>query len=306
MDNKDIVLKLKHQKRLIYILIAVLAVVVSALAYIVYVNYDYILFKAIMTKGYVYDNSIKELIDSELEQTDSDIDTYFDDTVINVFISKLYEKSQDPYTHIYLPAQYTARIESEKANGSNCLWFPFNENTAYIQITNFTNESVDFVSENAADISEYNNLILDLRDNPGGYISSANKIAEMFLQSGDVISVEKSEMSFLSKTNKAKGGHLFDFDKIIILQDGNTASSSEILIGALRDNLENVVLMGDTTYGKGIGQYTVPLKNGYYFIATMFTWETPSGETINKKGIKADMEFTAENLADELGIELKE
>ena len=135
-------------------------------------------------------------------------------------------------------------------------------------------------------------------------MAAANKIAELFLDKGDVISVESSKFPFLSETNTAEGDPVFDFDKIIILQDGNTASSSEILIGALRDNLDNVVLLGETTFGKGIGQYTVPLKNGFYFIATMFTWETPSGDTIHQKGIPADREFTIETLGDELGLEL--
>ena len=68
--------------------------------------------------------------------------------------------------------------------------------------------------------------------------------------------------------------------------------------------LDNVVILGDTTFGKGIGQYTVPLKNGYYFIATMFTWETPNGDTIHQKGIPADKEFTVDTLSEELGVEL--
>ena len=141
-----------------------------------------------------------------------------------------------------------------------------------------------------------------MRSNPGGYISSAVSIADMFLDKGDVISRETSEMEFLSRTNISENAPVFDFEKIIILQDENTASSSEILIGALNDNLDNVVLLGETTYGKGIGQNTVPLKNGFYFIATMFSWETPNGDKIHGKGIAADREFTVETLAEELGI----
>ena len=124
----------------------------------------------------------------------------------------------------------------------------------------------------------------------------------MFLDKGDVISRETSEMEFLSRTNISENAPIFNFEKIIILQDENTASSSEILIGALNDNLDNVVLLGETTYGKGIGQNTVPLKNGFYFIATMFSWETPNGDKIHGKGIVADREFTVETLAEELGI----
>ena len=287
------------------IVLSVLLIIVTAvLAFFVYSNYDYLVFKTILTRGYVYEDSLQDLIDEELEQTDSDISVYFDDAVIDIFMDRLHEVNGDKYTHLYLPAQYTAKIENEKEIGNSCSWFPFTEDTAYLSITNFTAESASFVEENAGEIAEYDRLILDLRSNPGGYVAAANKIAELFLDEGDVISVESSKFPFLSETNTAEGDPVFDFDKIIILQDGNTASSSEILIGALRDNLDNVVLLGETTFGKGIGQYTVPLKNGFYFIATMFTWETPSGDTIHQKGIPADREFTIETLGDELGLEL--
>ncbi len=304
-ENNPLNKKNRRQKRIIIVLSVLLILVSGLLAFFIYMNYDYIVFKAIMTKGYVYEDSVQDLIDSELEQTDSDILTYFDDAVISIFSDKLYEVSGDRYTHIYLPVQYTAKVESEQEIGSSCQWFPFTEDSAYLQITNFTLQSASFVEENAEEIAEYGTLILDLRSNPGGYVSNAQSIADMFLEKGDVIYTESASFGFLSKTTKASSDPIFDFDKIIILQDGNTASASEILIGALRDNLDNVVILGETSYGKGIGQYTVPLKNGFYYIATMFTWETPNGDTIHGTGIEADKEFTVETLAEELGIELQ-
>lgn len=296
--------KNKSSKVVITVLSVLLIAVTGLLAYLIYANYDYLVFKTIMTKGYVYEDSLQNVIDDELDQNESDVSAYFDDAVINVFMSRLYEESGDKYTHLYLPAQYTAKIENEQEIGNSCQWFPFTEDTAYLSITNFTEESASFVDENSSDIAEYDNLILDLRGNPGGYISAANEIADMFLEKGDVISVENAVFDFLSETSVSKNDPVFNFKKLIILQDGNTASSSEILIGALRDNLDNVVILGDTTFGKGIGQYTFPLKNGYYFIATMFTWETPNGDTIHKKGIPADKEFTVDTLSEELGTKL--
>lgn len=294
----------KSSKAIITVLSVLLIAVTGLLAFVIYENYDYLVFKIILTKGYVYEDSLQTVIDDELEQSGSDVSDYFDDAVINVFMSRLYEESGDKYTHLYLPAQYTAKIENEQEVGNSCQWFPFAEDTAYLAITNFTDESASFVEENASEIAEYDNLILDLRSNPGGYVSAADEIADMFLEKGDVISVENAVFEFLSQTSVSKNDPVFDFEKIIILQDGNTASAAEILIGALRDNLDNVVILGDTTFGKGIGQYTVPLKNGYYFIATMFTWETPNGDTIHQKGIPADKEFTVDTLSEELSVEL--
>lgn len=304
-SENTLIKKSKKQKTAIIVLSIILAVITGILAFLVYTNYDYLLFKVIMTQGYVYEDSLQDTIDEELEQSDSDITAYFDDAVINVFMDRLYETSGDRYSYLYLPAQYTARITSEQEEGNNCVWYPFTDDTACLVITNFTNESEAFVKENAQELSQYDNLILDLRGNPGGYVSAARAIADLFLEKGDIISVEKAEIGFLSRTNKASSDPVFNFDKIIVLQSKNTASSAEMLIGALRDNLDNVVLLGETTYGKGIGQNTVPLKNGFYFIATMFTWQTPNGDTIHGKGIKPDKELTTETLGDEVGVDPK-
>lgn len=302
VDFEQSIKKNKRQKQIIILLLSLLILLAALLASIIYVNYDYLVFKTIMTKGYLYEDNVQNIIDEELEQNGSDIDIYFDDAVINIFMNRLHEENGDRYSHLYLPSQYTAKITNEKEIGNSCQWFQFTENSAYLSITNFTDESAEFILANAEEISQYSYLILDLRSNPGGYISAATSIADMFLDKGEIISRETSEMSFLSRTNISENDPIFAFDKIIILQDGNTASSSEILIGALHDNLDNVVLLGETTYGKGIGQNTVPLKNGFYFIATMFSWETPNGHVIHGEGIEPDKEFTVDTLAEELGI----
>lgn len=296
--------KIIKDKTIITILTIILLLVSVFLIFIVYDNYDYLMFKTIMTKGYTYNSDIQDLIDEELNQTDSNINTYFDDAVISIFTDKLHEVNNDIYTHIYLPVQYTTKLENEQKLGDNCRYYNIAENTSYLSITNFTDESVNFIKENADEISKTTQLVLDLRGNPGGYVKSANKIADLFLDKGNTISVEKAKFNFLSKTNKSTSAPIFNFNKIVILQDKNTASAAEILIGALHDNLDNVVLMGETTYGKGIGQYTVPLKNKFYFVATMFTWETPNGTKIHKAGIKPDIEYSLENLSDELGMTL--
>lgn len=283
-------------KKVVIILSAAAGVLAASLAFVIYSNYDYLAFKTMLTKGYIYQDSLSELIDSELEQEDSNVSTYFDDAVIDIFLNKLYDVSGDKYTYLYLPYQYTDRIIDEKETGMNCEWIPFNDNTAYIKITNFSDESAEFVKDNADELSKYSDVIIDLRGNGGGYVTAVNKIADMFLDSGETISSQKTLIGAFSQVNKSKNKAVFDFDKIVILQDGNTASASEILIGALKDNLNNVTLMGDTTFGKGIGQTTIPLKQGFYLKATAFSWATPDGSEIQGKGIEADCGFSLEKL----------
>lgn len=288
--------KYKRMKKAVIALSAVVGVMAAALAFIVYTNYDYLVFKTMLTRGYIYQDSVSKLIDDELEQDNSNVSTYFDDAVINIFLSRLYDVSGDRYTYLYLPYQYTNRIIDEKETGKSSDWVPFNQNTAYMKITNFSEESADFVKENAEKLSEYSNIVIDLRGNGGGYVTSVKEIADMFLDKGDTISSEKALIDAFSRKNTAKTDAVFNFDKIVILQDGETASASEILIGALKDNLNNVTLLGTTTFGKGIGQTTIPLTKGFYLKATAFSWATPNGSEIQGKGIQPDYEFSLEKL----------
>ena len=140
--------QIKKQKRIIIVLSVIIVALLSILAVIIYTNFDYLMFKTIMTKGYIYEDSLQDLIDEELKQTDSNIDKYFDDAVINIFSNRLYEVSGDRYTHIYLPVQYASKIENEHEIGNSCVWYPITDEIAYLAITNFTSESTKFIDEN--------------------------------------------------------------------------------------------------------------------------------------------------------------
>lgn len=288
--------KINKLKKVIIVLSSLVGVLAASLVFIVYSNYDYLAFKTVLTKGYIYQDSLTQLIDDELEQDDSNVSAYFDDAVINVFLNRLYDVSGDQYTYLYLPYQYTNRITNEKVLGESCEWIPFSQDTAYMRIENFSDESADFVKESADKLTGYSNIIIDLRGNTGGYVTAVNKIADLFLDKGEIISTEETLIKAFSKENRAENDAVFNFDKIIILQDGLTASASEILIGALKDNLDHVTLLGETTFGKGIGQTTIPLKKGFYLKATAFTWATPDGNEIQSKGIEPDDIFSVEKL----------
>ena len=288
--------KINKLKKVIIVLSSLVGVLAASLVFIVYSNYDYLAFKTVLTKGYIYQDSLTQLIDDELEQDDSNVSAYFDDAVINVFLNRLYDVSGDQYTYLYLPYQYTNRITNEKVLGESCEWIPFSQDTAYMRIENFSDESADFVKESADKLTGYSNIIIDLRGNTGGYVTAVNKIADLFLDKGEIISTEETLIKAFSKENRAENDAVFNFDKIIILQDGLTASASEILIGALKDNLDHVTLLGETTFGKGIGQTTIPLKKGFYLKATAFTWATPGGNEIQSKGIEPDDIFSVEKL----------
>lgn len=133
------------------------------------------------------------------------------------------------------------------------------------------------------------NVIIDLRGNTGGYLSAAKDISEVLLPKDSVIFQEKDKDGNIQKLKTEQEGQA-DFDRIVILQDGSSASASEVLIGALKDNLDNVTTVGTQTYGKGTEQVSVPFTDGTSLKYTIAEWLTPSGESINRTGFAPDVE----------------
>jgi carboxyl-terminal processing protease len=130
-------------------------------------------------------------------------------------------------------------------------------------------------------------LVLDLRNNPGGVLEAGIDVADAFLDSGTIVSASgrAADSRFLMK---AAPGDLLDGAKLTLLVNGGSASSSEIVAGALRDN-HRATIVGRTTYGKGSVQTVMPLTAGRALKITTSRYYTPSGESINEKGIRPDV-----------------
>ena len=129
-------------------------------------------------------------------------------------------------------------------------------------------------------------LIIDLRNNPGGYLDAAVDIASYFLPSGDVIVRENSGDSHPEVLHKSKGYTLLDQQpQIVVLVNGGSASASEILAGALSEH-KVAQLVGTTTFGKGSVQEVINLDDGSSLKVTVAKWLTPNGISISHQGIK--------------------
>jgi len=126
-------------------------------------------------------------------------------------------------------------------------------------------------------------IVLDLRNNPGGYLESAIDISSKFIPQGEVIVLE--ETSDGSKKNyDARGGSILSGLPVIVLVNGGSASASEITAGALRDDL-GAILVGKKTFGKGSVQQLEKLSGGSSLRITIARWLTPNGDYIMEKGI---------------------
>jgi carboxyl-terminal processing protease len=132
-------------------------------------------------------------------------------------------------------------------------------------------------------------LVVDLRDNPGGVLEAAVAVADVFLDHG-VIVTAKGRTPDSNFEMDATAGDLLGGAPIVVLVNGGSASASEIVAGALKDN-HRALLMGRTTFGKGSVQTVIPLTDGTALKLTTSLYYTPSGISINHKGIAPDIEL---------------
>ena len=169
-------------------------------------------------------------------------------------------------------------------------WSLKDGDVAYVQIYQFDeNLSSDF---NAIALkilqSPAKKIVLDLRDNPGGYLDVAKDIAGWFLQNGQTVTIEDYGKGKAQQIYKADGNsELANYPLVILINQGS-ASASEILSGALRDN-KKVQLIGTKSFGKGCVQEVVDLPGGSFLKITIANWLTPKGNSITDVGLTPDV-----------------
>lgn len=131
-------------------------------------------------------------------------------------------------------------------------------------------------------------LILDLRNNPGGYLEVANELSGYFLEKDKIIAIEDFGGGIKKNYRSAGINILSDIPTVILVNQGS-ASASEIMAGALRDQ-KDIKLVGETTFGKGSVQELSGFANGSSVKLTIAKWLTPNGISINDEGLKPDFE----------------
>lgn len=159
-------------------------------------------------------------------------------------------------------------------------------NIGYIKIKSFigSNTASEFVSA-LKNIDSTKGLILDLRGNTGGLLANAVIVANLFISEGKIVSIVSKNGKRHDITAQSKVPLVTK--PTVVLVDESSASASEILSGALKDN-KKAVLVGNKTFGKGLVQQIVPLPNGTGINITIAKYLTPNGTDINKKGIEPD------------------
>ncbi len=164
------------------------------------------------------------------------------------------------------------------------------DDIAYISLHSFNANAVNLFYEAMVKALSHGSqgMILDLRNNPGGYLQVSIDLAGWFLNRGDLV-VSEASRNNKSKEFYARGNSALKDFPVVILTNNGSASASEILAGTLRDN-RNIKIVGEKTFGKGTVQELETMEDGSSLKLTVAHWILPKGETIDGKGLLPDFE----------------
>ncbi len=178
------------------------------------------------------------------------------------------------------------------------------DDLGYIRITQFNEQTYDGLKsamdkfQKDAPGDKLKGYILDLRNNPGGLLDQSIEVVNAFLERGEIVSTRGRNADETQRYNARPGGDLSHGKPVVILINGGSASASEIVSGALQDH-KRATLMGTRSFGKGSVQTIIPLGQNGALRLTTARYYTPSGRSIQAKGIEPDIEVL-EDVPDEL------
>jgi len=171
--------------------------------------------------------------------------------------------------------------------------FRLEGDVGYIRVTSFTEQATSGVLDAVEKIKKeagpkLKGYVLDLRNNPGGLLDQAISMVDAFLDKGEIVSVKARKAEDVQRWN-AKPGDVTNGMPIVVLMNGGSASASEIVAGALQDH-RRAIILGTRSFGKGSVQTIMQVTGGGAIRLTTALYFTPSGRSIQKEGIKPDIE----------------
>ena len=222
-----------------------------------------------------------------------------DESIVGITLSEAVEKLRGPIgSQVRISVQ---RAEDEPFEVSiirdeikiRSVRSRLHENIGYVRITTFSEQTTPGLNKAIKDLTEESGdkltgIILDLRNNPGGLLSEAIKVSDAFLERGEIVSTRGRENSDIQHAY-ARPGDITDGLPVVVLINSGSASASEIVAGALKDH-RRAILMGTRSFGKGSVQTIMPMPGHGAIRLTTARYYTPSGVSIQAKGIEPDIE----------------
>jgi len=178
------------------------------------------------------------------------------------------------------------KIHSVKAHNER-------DDIAYLRVTSFTEQTTDLLNSEfkriKKDLPNLRGIVLDLRNNPGGLLEQAVSVSDAFLRQGEIVSTRERDPSKTKRYSAHSGDELVvDTIPMVVLVNNGSASASEIVSGALQDH-KRAIILGTKTFGKGSVQTVIPLTGHGAIRLTTARYYTPSGRSIQAKGIEPDI-----------------
>ena len=170
------------------------------------------------------------------------------------------------------------------------------DNYVVLEIMSFGNNTGNECIKYLDDYRDYENIIIDLRNNGGGYEKSVQEVAGIFLGKDKIVMHKVYVNNDVDTDYTISNAYYDNFKNIVILTNGGTASAAEVLTLALKEQHDNVTIVGTTTYGKGVMQTSYLLKDGSAVKVTMAYWTSPNNVSINGVGIEPDEEIKLADL----------
>jgi len=162
--------------------------------------------------------------------------------------------------------------------------FLYNQETGYIKISRFAKKTYNEISSAIDSLEKHGmqHLVLDLRNNGGGLLDQATKLLDLFIDSNDTLVYTKGRIPQANEVFRAKSNNLDKKFPVIVLINRSSASASEIIAGGLQD-LDRGIVIGETSFGKGLVQRQIPLRDGSATRITIAQYFTPSGRLIQRE-----------------------
>lgn len=187
-----------------------------------------------------------------------------------------------------IPKKFTIKRDTIKIESVDA--FLLSDNILYLKVRDFQKNTLSSIKEKANkltsdNINSVNGIILDLRGNPGGLLDQSKKISDLFLQNGNIVSTQIGT----DKNTYSANDEYYEYrGKLIVLVDSGSASASEIVAGALKNN-NRALIVGDQTFGKGSVQQVFSLKDNAALKLTIANYLTPGDISIQDIGITPDI-----------------
>jgi carboxyl-terminal processing protease len=191
-----------------------------------------------------------------------------------------------------LPLEFT--VERAQVDVHSVAMLPLDGGYLYARITTFSDTTAGDFATGIARVrrdrgAKPRGVVIDLRNNPGGVLESAVEVADQLLESGVIVTADgRTPAARFSMA--ATPGEVLPGVPVVVLVNGSTASAAEILAGALQDH-HRATLLGRRTFGKGSVQTVMPISDGRAIKLTTSRYFTPSGRSINGRGIEPDLPF---------------